>query len=171
MSRTLRKEKVYTPDEMIAALESGEIQLRTGGNLIDKKRKRGRGRRRGGRKGGGGSGGGGQFVDGMSYDDAMNVAMDIGGLGDTGGQKKLTPAEIMRIMDKNVRRFLPCMAGQSVKRVDMDLVIAGDGRVMGVSVKQGGGKLQKCVASKVRRIKFPSSPAPRTGASWYFELY
>ncbi len=170
ISRTLRKEKTYTPDEMIAALESGEIKLRTGGNLIDKKRRRGKGRRRGGGGGKGGAGGG-QFVDGMSYEDAMNMAMDIGGLGDSSGQKTLTPADITRIMDKNVRRFLPCMAGQSVKKVDMEIAISGDGRVMGISVKQGDGRLKKCVASKVRSIKFPKSPAPRTAASWYFELY
>jgi hypothetical protein len=63
------------------------------------------------------------------------------------------------------------MAGQSVKKVNMDIAIAGDGRVMGVSVQQGNAKLKKCVASKVRSIKFPTSPAPRTAASWYFELY
>ncbi|MDJ0764627.1 MAG: protein kinase [Myxococcota bacterium] len=171
LSRTLRKEKTYTPDEMVAAFDSGEIKLRTGGNLIDKKSRRGRGGRR--RSGGGGSGrkSGGEFVPGMSYEDAMNMAIDLGGVHNTGGQKQLSPADITRIMDRNVRRFLPCMAGQSVKRVDMDIAIAGDGRVMGVSIKQGDGRLKKCVTSKARSIKFPTSPAPRTAASWYFEIY
>ena len=167
LSRKLREEKVYTPDEMVAAFDSGEIKLKTGGNLIDRKGRRGRR----GRRGGGGGGGGGDFVPGMSYEDAMNMAMDLGGVGSTGGQMPLSPQAITRIMDKNVRRFLPCMAGQTVKRVDMDIAIAGDGRVMGVSVKQGDGRLKKCVASKVRSIKFPTSPAPRTAASWYFEIY
>jgi serine/threonine-protein kinase len=166
LTRTLRKEKTFSPAEMLAALDSGEFKLKTGGNLIDKKRRRRKGGRRGSKGGGKGGGGGG----GMSYEDAMNMGVNLGGLSG-GGEQQLTPAQIMRIMDKNVRRFLPCMGGQPVKRVDMDLAIAGDGRLIGVSVKQGDSKLKKCVASKVRSIKFPSSSAPRTAASWYFEIY
>jgi hypothetical protein len=163
LTRTLRKEKAFSPAEMLAAFDSGEIKLKTGGSLIEKKRRRGKGGRRS-RKGGGQGGGG------MSYEDAMNMGVNLGGL-NSGGEQQLTPAQITRIMDKNVRRFLPCMGGQPVKRVDMDLAIAGDGRLIGVSVKQGDGKLKKCVASKVRAIKFPTSSAPRTAASWYFEIY
>ncbi len=163
LTRTLRKEKAFSPAEMLAAFDSGEIKLKTGGSLINKKRRRGKGGRRS-RKGGGQGGGG------MSYEDAMNMGVNLGGL-NSGGEQQLTPAQITRIMDKNVRRFLPCMGGQPVKRVDMDLAIAGDGRLIGVSVKQGEAKLKKCVASKVRAIKFPTSSAPRTAASWYFEIY
>jgi serine/threonine protein kinase len=178
LSRTLRAEKQYTPEEMIAALDSGEIKLKTGGNLIKRKRRGGKGRRRGGKGGssggggGGGAGGGaGNFVDGMSYEDAMNMGVELGSLANSGGQKTLTPGDITNIMDRNVRRFLPCMAGAGVKKVAMDIAISGDGRVMGISVAQGDSKLKKCVASKVRSIKFPKSAAPRTAASWYFELY
>lgn len=171
LTRTLRKDKTYTPEEMMAALDSGEIKLKTGGNILKGKR-RGGGRKgsRGGAKGGS-KGGSGEFVAGMSYEEAMNMGVNLGSVKDSAGQKQLTPADIMRIMDRNVRRFLPCMAGQSVKKVNMDIAIAGDGRVMGISVQQGNDKLKKCVASKVRSIKFPTSPAPRTAASWYFELY
>jgi hypothetical protein len=161
----LRQEKTFSPAEMLAALDSGEIKLKTGGSLIDKKRRRGRNSRRRGRRGGGKS------VDGLSYEEAMNMGVNLGGLDRSGGERQLTPAQITRIMDKNVRRFLPCMGGQPVKRVDMDLAIAGNGKLIGVSVKQGDSKLRKCVASKVRSIKFPSSSAPRTAASWYFEIY
>ena len=168
LSRTLRKEKTYTPEEMVAALDSGEIKLKTGGNLI---RKAGGGK--GGRSGhrGGGKSGGGMFVDGMSYEDAMNMGVNLGSVSNNGGQQQLTPQDITNIMDRNVRKFLPCMAGQTVKKVEMNIAIAGDGRVMGVSVMQGDDKLKKCVQSVVRRIKFPQSANPRTAASWYFELY
>jgi serine/threonine protein kinase len=170
LSRTLRKEKTYTPEEMVAALDSGEIKLKTGGNLIRGKRGGRGGRHRGG--GGGGSGGGrGMFVDGMTYEEAMNMGVSLGSMGDNKGQQQLTPQTITNIMDRNVRRFLPCMAGQSVKKVEMNIAISGDGRVMGVSVNQGDARLQKCVTAKVRSIKFPTSSAPRTAASWYFELY
>jgi serine/threonine-protein kinase len=163
LTRTLRKEKAFSPAEMLAAFDSGEIKLKTGGSLIDKKRRRGKSGRRS-RKGGGQGGGG------MSYEEAMNMGVNLGGLS-SGGEQQLTPAQITRIMDRNVRRFLPCMGGQPVKKVNMDLAIAGDGRLIGVSVKQGDAKLKKCVASKVRAIKFPTSSAPRTAASWYFEIY
>ena len=166
LTRTLRKEKTFTPEEMVAALESGEIKLKTGGSLIKKGKRRGRGHRKGGS-----SGGGEKFVDGMSYEDAMNMGVQLGSLSNNAGQKQLSPQDITRIMDKNVRRFLPCVAGQNVKKVEMNIAIAGDGRVMGISVAQGSAKLKKCVASKVRAIKFPKSAAPRTAASWFFELY
>ncbi len=174
LQRSIRKEKVYSPEGMLAAFDSGEIKLKSGANLINYVGKEGKGKRRrgkGGSGGGGGGGGGGMFVDGMSYEDAMNMGVELGSLGNNAGQKQLTPETITHIMDRNVRKFLPCMAGETIKKVEMNIAIAGDGRVMGVSVPQGGPKLQKCVASKVRSIKFPTSPAPRTAASWYFELY
>ena len=167
ISRTLREEKTFDKEELIAALDSGEIKLKTGGNLIDKKRRGGKG----GGKRKGGKGGGGQFAPGMSYEDAMNVAMDMGSLANTGGQKQLTAADIENIMNRHVRKFLPCMAGETTKRVDMNIAVGGNGKVIGVSVKQGSPKLKGCVASKVRRIKFPQSAAPRTATSWFFELY
>ncbi len=173
ISRQFREEKEVVPEDLIAALDSGEIKIKTGGNLRKKLRRRGKqGRRRAGSRGGsGGGGGGGEFVPGMSYDEAMNVAVELGSLKNKGGQKQLTPQTISRIMDRNVRRFLPCVAGGSVKKVSMDLVIGGNGKVIGVSVAQGDSKLKRCVSSKIRQIKFPESPAPRTPASWYFELY
>jgi serine/threonine-protein kinase len=166
ISRQFREEKVFDKEELIAALDSGEIKLRTGGNPIDTKKRRGKG---GKRKGG--KGGGGNFVPGMSYEEAMNVAMDMGSLTSNSGQKQLTAADIENIMNRHVRKFLPCMAGETTKRVDMNIAVAGSGKVIGVSVKKGSPKLKGCVASKVRRIKFPQSSAPRTATNWYFELY
>ncbi|MBW2278083.1 MAG: hypothetical protein JRF63_11350, partial [Deltaproteobacteria bacterium] len=169
ISRTLRQEKTFDKEELIAALDSGEIKLKTGGNLIDKKRRGGKGG--GKRKGGKGGGGGGNFAPGMSYEDAMNVGMDMGSAANNAGQKQLTAADIENIMNRHVRKFLPCMAGETTKRVDMNIAVGGDGRVIGVSVKSGSPKLKGCVASRVRRIKFPASGAPRTATSWFFELY
>lgn len=166
LSRQWRKESVNAPDDVLAALDGGEIKLRTGGGEGTAVKKR-----RGGGKRGGGSGGGGEFLPGMSYDEAMNMGVDLGNLKNSGGQQQLTANDIAGIMNRNVRKFLPCVAGQSVKRVDMDIAIGGDGRVIGVSVKQGGGSMQSCVSSKIRSIKFPASGSPRTAASWYFELY
>jgi serine/threonine-protein kinase len=169
LSRQLREEKTFDKEQLLAALDSGEIKLKTGAGLLDE-RKAGGGKGGGGRRGGGGKGGG-QFADGMSYEEAMNMAMDLGSAVGGGGQQQLTAADIENIMNKNVRRFLPCMAGQSTKRVDMNIAVAGDGRVIGVSVQQGSPELKSCVASKVKSIKFPQSQSPRTATSWYFEIY
>lgn len=162
-----RNEVDYEKDDLIAAFDSGEIKLKgASGDLIGGKKRRGKGRK--GRKGGGG--GSGEFVDGMSYEEAMNMGVSLGDLQNSGGQKQLTAADIQRIMDRNVRKFLPCMDGSS-KKVTMDIAVSGGGQVIGVSVKEGSSKLKKCVASKVRRIKFPPSSAPRTATSWWFEIY
>jgi uncharacterized protein YuzE len=101
----------------------------------------------------------------------MNIGVDMGNLKNSGGQKQLTAADIERVMNRNVRRFIPCMAGATTKRVDMNIAVGGNGKVIGVSVVQGSAKLKKCVAGKVRSIKFPKSSAPRTATSWYFEMY
>ncbi len=164
LSRSLRKEKTFSKDELLAALDSGEIKLKTGGDLSGKKRS-GKGKRRKG-----GKGGTGEFVDGMTYEEAMAMGVEMGSLADNSGQRQLSAAVIGQVMDSNVRRFLPCMDG-SANRVDMNIAVGGDGRVIGTSVKQGSSKLKKCVASKVRGIKFPTSSSPRTATSWWFEIY
>jgi len=158
-----RKETKIVPDDVVAALDSGEIKLKYGGSKG--KRKKGRGKR-----GRGKPGTKGYIADGLSAEEAMQLAVDIGDLKNSGGQKQLTEQDILAIMDRKVRRFLPCMSGQSVSRVDIDLVIGGDGRVIGATAKQGSSKLKQCVQNKVRSIKFPASSAPRTAASWYFEI-
>ena len=170
ITRSMREEKTFDKDELVAALDSGEIKLKTGGDLSDKRKgKKGR-RRKGGGGGGGGGGSAGEFVPGMSYEEAMNMGVDLGSLKNNAGQKQLTAGDIESIMDKNVRRFIPCMDG-SAKRVDMNIAVGGNGQVIGVSVQQGSAGLKKCVQSKVRRIKFPQSGAPRTATSWWFEIY
>ena len=173
LTRTIRKEKQLGPDEMVSALESGEIQIKMGSALNpgSKGKRRSKGRRSSGGGGNAGGGGGrGEFVDGMSYEEAMNMGVSLGNLNSSGG-RRLTAEDINAIMSRNVRKFIPCIAGEHVKRVDMNIAVAGDGRVMGVSVSQGSGKMKSCITKKVRSIKFPSSNQARTATSWYFELY
>jgi eukaryotic-like serine/threonine-protein kinase len=168
LSRQLRTEKELGPEELIAAFDSGEMKLKMGTSGPDGKGGKGGGGRR---RSGGGGGKGGEFVPGMSYEEAMAMGVNLGSAKSAGGQRQLTAADIDAIMNKNVRRFLPCMSGESTKRVDMNIAVAGDGSVIGVSVQQGSPKLKSCVTSIVRRINFPASNAPRTATSWYFEIY
>jgi len=166
LSRKLREEKQLGPQEMVDAFDSGEIQIKMGGGTLDGQKGRGR---RGGRRGGRG-GGGGSVDGGMSYEDAMNTAMSMGDLSGAGG-RALTAEDINAIMSRNVRKFLPCIAGESVTRVDIDIAVDGEGRVMGASARQGSEKMKSCVVRTTRSIKFPPSNQPRTATTWYFELY
>ncbi|MBN2803727.1 MAG: serine/threonine protein kinase [Deltaproteobacteria bacterium] len=163
LNRKLREEKTLSSQEMVSAFESGEIKINMGSGAVNKKWS-GKRKRRKGEKGG-------RTVDGgLSYEDAMNMGMSLGDLSGSGGQK-LTAVDINNIMSRNVRKFLPCMSGESVKRVDMDIAVGGDGKVIGASVRQGSSKMKSCIVGKVRSIKFPQSNQPRTATSWYFELY
>jgi len=154
----------FDRDNLVAALDSGEIKLKgASGDLIG-------GKKGGGKRRKGGKGSDGEFLPGMSYEDAMNQGVDLGSLASNSGQKQLTAADIQNVMDRHVRQFLPCMDG-STKKVTMDIAVGGDGRVIGVSVKEGSSKLKGCVSSKVRGVRFPASGAPRTATSWWFEIY
>jgi eukaryotic-like serine/threonine-protein kinase len=168
LTRSWREEKKFNRDEMISKLDSGEIKLKLGSDPTGAGGRRG-GRRHGGGKGGGGGGGNGEFVPGMSYEEAMAAGVDLGSLTNNNGQKQLTAEDIQNTMDRNVRRFLSCMDG-STKRVDLEIAVGSNGRVDGVSAKQGSSGLKRCCEGIVRSIKFPPSASPRTATSWWFEV-
>jgi serine/threonine-protein kinase len=162
-----REEKKFDRDEMIAKLDSGEIKLKLGSDPTGAGGGRG-GKRRGGGKGGGG--GSGEFVPGMSYEEAMAAGVDLGSLTNNQGQKQLTPEIIKSTMDRNVRRFLQCLDG-STNRVDLEIVVGNQGRIIGVSARgKGSSGMKRCCESIVRSVKFPPSSSPQTAASWWFEV-
>lgn len=102
----------------------------------------------------------------MSAEEAMMQGVDYGNLSGGGGQ--LSVGQIQSIMNRNVRRLASCMGG-SGGRVNLDLVINGNGSVAGVSVN-GPASARGCIASRARGIRFPSFGAPRMRASYYFEV-
>ncbi|MFT3922880.1 MAG: protein kinase [Myxococcales bacterium] len=117
------------------------------------------------RSGGGGGGGGG---GGMSYEDAMMQAMDIGSASG-GGEQTLSAGTVAGVVNKNLNGIYGACVRGSVGKVKIDIAIAGSGQVMGVTVNAGDAGFQKCVADQVRRIRFPSFPAPRMGARYSFD--
>jgi hypothetical protein len=119
--------------------------------------------RGGSRRSGGGGGGGG----GLSYEDAMMQAVDIGSASG-GGEGQLSPATVAGVMNKNLNRIAGACVKGSVGTVKIDMAIAGSGQVLGVSVNGGDSGTQRCVASQVRSIRFPSFGAPRMGARFTF---
>jgi hypothetical protein len=103
----------------------------------------------------------------MSAEDAMNQGVDYGNL--SGAMTQLSVGQITSVMNRNVRRLAGCMGGQA-GRVNLDIVINGDGSVAGVTVNGPSGGVRSCIQSRVRGIRFPSFGAPRMRASYYFEV-
>ncbi len=153
-------------EEQLAAdgdlFERGNVEIEGGADIL--KRKRRRGRRRGGRGGAGGAG--------LSYEEAMNrgVELDVAG---GGGEQQLSAATVTAVMNRHINSFFSCVGpelrrGGRLSKVQIDLAIAGDGRVLGASVRQGSPEFRRCVASKVRRIRFPKFSAPRMATRFSF---
>ncbi len=149
--------------------ERGEIELAgTAGILPDPPR---RGRR------GMGSGGSRSVMAGAfvgSYEDAMNVAIELGDVTMNGGQGRLSPGDVQGTMNRHLNRIynacvLPELrAGRALGNVTIDIAIAGSGQVMGVSARQGSGAFKSCIRRTVRGIRFPRFASPRMGARYSF---
>jgi serine/threonine protein kinase len=132
------------------------------------------GRRNGGGGGGGGSHGGGG--GGMSYEEAMNQAVNLGDVsGGGGGERQLTPNDVAGVMNRHINSLYSCVSaeqrsGGGLSNVQIDLAIAGSGQVLGASTRQGSSTFQACIGSKARGIRFPTFPAPRMGARYSFSV-
>ncbi len=155
-------------DELIASGDL-KIDMGQGGILQDKESKRG-GKRKGGGAGGGGGGTG-------SYDDYMNQAVNLGDVAGDGGQTQLSQGQVNSVMSSQGKVIYPCIYAElkkdpGLKKVSLKFAIEGSsGAVQGVTVTSGGSsELQSCVASKMKKIKFPKFGAPRMGATFFFNV-
>lgn len=141
--------------------ERGEIEISgTAGILPDPApgtRRRGGGRRRAG--------------GGLSYEDAMNQVENLGDVSGGGSQARLSAGDVQGVMNRNVNRFLPCVAREpGIGTVRMSLAIAGDGRILGVTVASGSPAFQSCISQRAQGIRFPTFAAQRMGASYSFSV-
>lgn len=110
---------------------------------------------------------------GGSYEQAMNQAVDLGDVTAGGGQRGLSSSEVASVMNRNLNSIYRCVGatGQNgLGKVRIDLAIAGDGSVLGSTTRQGSTAFKQCVEGKVRAIRFPKTAAPRTGASFSFQV-
>ena len=155
--------------EAIAEAETGDLYQRgdieltgTAGILPDPPRSAS-GRRTG-------MGGGARAGFAGSYEDAMNVAIELGDATMGGGQSRLSPAQVQGVMNRHLNGSVGRCADQEsgLGNVTIDIAIAGSGQVMGVSARQGSGGFQSCIRNAVRSIRFPSFGAPRMGARFSF---
>ena len=164
--RAAEKEKSHEAD-LANLFESGQVRIVGSAGILNFKPS---GRRSGGRSGGASSPGGY-----MSYEDAMNQAVNMGDETSGGGERQLTSGDIAGVMNRRLNSMFGCVSqalrqGERLGTVRIDLAIAGSGQVMGVSVNTGGNDFKRCIASMVKQIKFPSFPAPRMGARYSFDV-
>ncbi len=167
LTRQEADDEVMEDVELANLYESGDIQIEgSAGILPMPRRRRGMGMRP--RMGGGGGGS-------LSYEDAMNEAVNLGDATMGGSERQLTSADVAGVMNRNINRLFSCVGaelrrGGNLRNVQIDLAILGNGRVQGASVRQGSPAFKRCIAGRVRGIRFPSFPAPRMGARYSFSV-
>jgi serine/threonine protein kinase len=150
-------------DESDAALDMykrGEIEVSGSAGILPMPKPGTR--RSSGGKSSGGSGGG------LSYEDAMMQAVDIGSSATGGGEAQLSASTVAGVMNKHLNQLYGACVRGNPGKVKIDIAIAGNGNVLGVSVDAPDNGLQRCVADQVRKIHFPSFEAPRMGARYSF---
>lgn len=156
-----------TPDELADLFAAGRIEIKGAAGILPVPR--GGYRRSGGRPGAGGGAGAVGPGGSLTYEDAMNQAVELGNVEQGGGEQTLNAAQVAGTMNGNVRRFARCIGIEGASHnVSMSLAIAGSGQIVGVSVSSGSPAFQQCVASTARGIRMPPFSAPRMGASYNF---
>ncbi|MDH3845449.1 MAG: hypothetical protein OES69_16020, partial [Myxococcales bacterium] len=111
-----------------------------------------------------------------SYDEAMSRAVEIGDASQGGGEGRLTGAQVASVMNRNLNRFYSkCVipevkSGTQLGNVKVDLAIAGNGSVLGATVRGGGAGFQTCMGQQIASVRFPPFGAPRMGARYNFDV-
>ncbi|MFO0685560.1 MAG: protein kinase [Sandaracinus sp.] len=146
--------------------ERGDIQIEGTAGILPDPPRTGGGHHGPRRAGGGGAG--------TSYEEAMSQVVDMGSAAGSGGEGRLSPAQVAGVMNGRINAFFPCVgaelrSGGSLGRVRINMAIAGNGSVLGSSVDAGSPAFQSCVQRVVAGTHFPSFGAPRMGASFSFD--
>lgn len=166
LSRQAEREDEVAAANLADLFDRGEVDIEGTAGILEDPPRRGGG---GGRRSGGGGGGGGR-----SYEDAMNDVVNMGDVTSGGGSEaRLSPAQVAGVMNSHINSFFGCVStelrgGRTLGRVRIDMAIAGNGSVIGSSVRAGSPEFQRCVQGRVAAIHFPSFGAPRMGASFSF---
>lgn len=161
MNRNAAKRRERAAEVDVAALyKGGEVEVKGTAGILKYTRRAG-----GGRAAGGGAPSPGGFT---SYEQAMNVAIDMGSAKQAGGERQLTPQQVAGVMDRKLNALWGCVRGGVKGKITIDMAIAGGGNVLGATVKGGDGAFKSCILGKVRRLRFPGVPAPRTPARYSF---
>ena len=162
-TRPTKTNDVHNEGELADLYERGEMQITgSAGILPDPPRRAGH---RSAQRGSGYAG---------SYEAAMQQVVQMGDASGSGGQQRLKPQQVASVMNRHIGSFGRCVGaemrrGGRVGQVRVDMAIAGNGNVLGSSVRAGSKAFQQCVRGKLRRVRFPGFAAPRMGASYTFD--
>jgi serine/threonine-protein kinase len=91
-----------------------------------------------------------------------------------GGDDILSDNQVQSTMMANYRKLIPCLMTErrhnpGLTDVDMDIAIAGSGKVKAVRVNgQSGNPFAQCIYGKMQSFSFPSFNGKKTLASWSF---
>jgi serine/threonine protein kinase len=111
-----------------------------------------------------------------TYEEAMSRAVAIGDASQAGGEGRLTGGQVASVMNRNLNRFynkcvLPEVnSGGKPGNVKVDLAIAGNGSVLGATVRSGSPTFQGCMSNQIKSVRFPTFGAPRMGARYSFTV-
>ncbi len=111
-----------------------------------------------------------------SYEAAMNRAVELGDVTQGGSETRLSGDKVASILNGHLNRlYRECVipevkGGGRLGNVTMDVAIAGNGSVLGATVRAGSGTFRACLARAVRSIRFPKFGAPRMGARYSFSV-
>jgi len=111
----------------------------------------------------------------MSYEDAMELPVEIGDASVDGGEAQLSGEEIARIMDGHLDgMYDECIEkelrrGNELRTVTIDLAIRGkDGMVLGTTIDPGRRRFKKCLEDYLEDVQFPTFASARMGARYRF---
>ncbi len=167
ITRETAEEEKMAHVDLASLFESGQVKITGTADILKH-----RGRRRGGKRSGSSSAQGRGYA---SYEDAMNQAIELGNAKKSGGERQLRSGDIAGVMNRRLNSLFTCVSqelrrGGRLGTVRIDMAIAGSGEVLGTSILVGSMAFKSCIAQKVRRIRFPSFPAPRMGARYSFNV-
>ena len=159
-------EEVTRNDDVTDLYKAGNIEIVGEADVLPARGRSGR-TRRGGKAGGAPAHAG-------SYEAAMNRAVDLGDVTGNGDESTLSGGQVASTINKHVGKIhRRCVVqersrGGTLGSVTVDLAIAGNGSVLGSSVREGSPEFRACAAGVVRAIRFPTFGAARMGARYKF---
>jgi len=111
-----------------------------------------------------------------TYEQAMSRAVSLGDASKEGGEGRLTGSEVAQVMNRSLNRFYrKCVipelkTGAAIDKVKVDLAIAGNGSVLGATVRGGDAGFQGCMSQEIASVRFPTFGAARMGARYSFSV-
>jgi hypothetical protein len=110
-----------------------------------------------------------------SYETAMNIPVSYDFSGATPGLEGLGRADLNAPLQAALPRFTRCVAqeqarGATLSAVQLRLVIASDGRLLGASVDHGSTAFRQCALQVSRSLRWRTFSGPRIGLTWGFSV-